>query len=40
MKLSDNEIRDIVRHLEAGKALLEKYRFLLFDLGLMKVFRV
>ena len=31
MKLSDNEIRDITRHLEAGKSLPEKYRFLLFE---------
>ncbi len=30
-KLTDNEIRDINRHLEAGKPLPEKYRFLLFD---------
>ena len=31
MKLSDNEIRDIVRYLEAGKPLPDKYRFLLFE---------
>lgn len=31
MKLADNEIRDIVKHLEAGKALPDKYRFLLFE---------
>ncbi|CAN2044537.1 adenine-specific DNA-methyltransferase [Candidatus Magnetomoraceae bacterium gMMP-1] len=31
MKLTDNEIRDINRHLEAGKPLPEKYRFLLFE---------
>ncbi|MCF6249205.1 MAG: site-specific DNA-methyltransferase [Desulfobacula sp.] len=31
MKLHDNEIRDINRHLEAGKPLPEKYRFLLFE---------
>jgi len=31
MKLTDNEIRDIRKHLEAGKPLPEKYRFLLFD---------
>ena len=31
MKLSDNEKRDIVKYLEAGKPLPEKYRFLLFD---------
>lgn len=30
MRLSDNEIRDITRLLEDGKALDEKYRFLLF----------
>ena len=30
MKLTDNEIRDINRYLEAGKPLPEKYRFLLF----------
>jgi len=30
MKLTDNEIRDIHRHLESGKPLPEKYRFLLF----------
>ena len=30
MKLTDNEIRDITRHLEAGKPLPDKYRFLLF----------
>ena len=30
MKLTDNEIRDINRHLESGKPLPEKYRFLLF----------
>lgn len=30
MKLTDNEIRDITRHLEAGKDLPDKYRFLLF----------
>jgi DNA modification methylase len=29
-KLTDNEIRDINRYLEAGKPLPEKYRFLLF----------
>jgi hypothetical protein len=28
--LSDNEKRDIVKYLEAGKPLPEKYRFLLF----------
>jgi len=31
MKLTDNEIRDINRYLEAGKPLPEKYRFLLFE---------
>ena len=31
MKLTDNEIRDITRFLEAGKPLPEKYRFLLFE---------
>jgi len=31
MKLEDNEIRDIVNYLEAGKPLPEKYRFLLFE---------
>jgi len=31
MKLNDNEIRDINRHIEAGKPLPEKYRFLLFE---------
>lgn len=31
MKLNDNEIRDITKHLEAGKSLPEKYRFLLFE---------
>jgi len=31
MKLSDNEIRDIREHLEAGKPLPEKYRFRLFE---------
>jgi DNA modification methylase len=30
MKLSDNEIRDITKLLEEGKALPDKYRFLLF----------
>ena len=30
MKLTDNEIRDINKHLEAGKPLSDKYRFLLF----------
>lgn len=31
MKLADNEIRDITQHLEVGKSLPEKYRFLLFE---------
>lgn len=31
MKLPDNEIRDIVRYLEDGRSLPEKYRFLLFE---------
>ena len=31
MKLSVNEKRDIIKYLEAGKPLPEKYRFLLFD---------
>ena len=31
MKLTDNEIRDITKHLEAGKDLPDKYRFLLFE---------
>jgi len=31
MRLTDNEIRDIVKYLEAGKPLPEKYRFMLFE---------
>lgn len=31
MKLTDNEIRDIVKFLEAGKPLPERYRFILFE---------
>ncbi len=31
MRLTDNEIHDIVKHLEAGKPLPVKYRFLLFE---------
>jgi len=31
MKLSDNEKRDVIKYLEAGKPLPEKYRFLLFS---------
>lgn len=30
MKLNDNEKRDVIKYLEAGKPLPEKYRFLLF----------
>jgi DNA modification methylase len=31
MKITDNEKRDIIKYLESGKPLPEKYRFLLFD---------
>ncbi|PIZ44191.1 hypothetical protein CO180_03615 [candidate division WWE3 bacterium CG_4_9_14_3_um_filter_41_6] len=31
MKITDNEKRDVIKYLEAGKPLPEKYRFLLFD---------
>ena len=31
LNLTDNEKRDIVKYLESGKPLPEKYRFLLFD---------
>jgi len=31
MQLTDNEKRDIIKYLEKGKPLPEKYRFLLFD---------
>ena len=31
MQLSDNEKRDVIKYLEAGKPLPEKYRFLLFN---------
>jgi len=31
MKLSDIEKRDVIKYMEAGKPLPEKYRFLLFD---------
>ncbi len=31
LKLSDNEKREILQHLEAGKLLPDKYRFLLFE---------
>jgi hypothetical protein len=30
MRLTDNEIRDITKYLEAGKPLPDMYRFLLF----------
>ena len=30
-RLTDTEKQDVIRHLEAGKSLPEKYRFLLFD---------
>ena len=30
-KLTKNEIRDVRGYLEAGKALPDKYRFLLFE---------
>lgn len=30
LNLSDNEKRDVIKYLEAGKPLPEKYRFLLF----------
>ncbi|MDP2829276.1 MAG: hypothetical protein Q8O37_11805 [Sulfuricellaceae bacterium] len=30
-KLSEQEQQDIIRHLEAGKPLPDKYRFLLFE---------
>ncbi len=30
-RLTENEVRDVVKYLEAGKPLPEKYRFLLFD---------
>lgn len=33
MKLTDNEKRDVIKYLEAGKPLPEKYRFLLFEEG-------
>ena len=33
MKLSDNEKRDVIKYLESGKPLPDKYRFLLFDDG-------
>ncbi len=31
MELSENEKRDVMRYIEAGKTLPDKYRFLLFD---------
>jgi len=31
MKLTDNEIRDVLKYLESGKTLPDKYRFMLFD---------
>jgi len=31
MKLTDHEIRDVVKYLEEGKPLPDKYRFMLFD---------
>ena len=31
LRLTDSEKRDIIKHLEAGKSLPDKYRFLLFD---------
>ncbi len=31
MNLSDNEKRDVVKLIESGKPLPDKYRFLLFD---------
>lgn len=31
MKLSDNEKRDVIKYLESGKPLPDKYKFLLFD---------
>jgi DNA modification methylase len=31
MNLSDNEKRDVITYIEAGKSLPDKYRFLLFD---------
>lgn len=31
MKLTDNEKRDVIKYLESGKPLPDKYRFLLFD---------
>lgn len=31
MKLSDNERRDVIKYIQEGRPLPEKYRFLLFD---------
>lgn len=31
MKLTDSEKRDIIKYIEAGKDLPDKYRFLLFE---------
>jgi len=31
LNLTDNEKRDIIKYLESGKPLPDKYRFLLFD---------
>ena len=31
MKLTDNEKRDVVKLIEEGRVLPEKYRFLLFE---------
>jgi len=31
MTLTDNEKRDIIKYIESGKPLPDKYRFLLFD---------
>jgi len=33
MKLTENEKRDAIKLIEAGKPLPDKYRFLLFDDG-------
>jgi len=33
LNLTDNEKRDIIKYLEAGKPLPERYRFLLFDMN-------
>jgi DNA modification methylase len=31
MRLTNNEVRDVIKYLEAGKTLPDKYRFMLFD---------